>query len=173
MNKRKWHARTLSAKTLGFTEADKEQQRNAFLAVPENRKMWERLEETKERLPWTRHTVESLQNYVEAKGVLTDKQRSYATSLYLDCCMTPDDKIIQQVEARKTCFRLLNLELGRVKPFIDDIIFFSDTHPFTAGQLRAVNNISKRLRAELTKIPKLDSEMFDGWFLKPENPVDK
>ena len=158
---------------LGFTEADREYQRNAFLAVPENKKLWERLEETKKRLPWTRYTVESLQRYVEAKGFLTDKQRSYATSLYLDCCMTPDDKITQQIETRKTCFRLLNLELGRVKQFVDSVVFFSDTHPFTSGQIRAINNIAKRLRAELTKVPKLDDDKFDGWFPKPEIPVDK
>jgi len=150
----------------GFTGKDKEDNLNKFLATPEYQTLWSRLEETKKRLPWTRSTVDSLKAFVEGKGSLTDKQKSFATSLYIDMCVMSDDRLFEQVETRKVGYRLLDLELGRARNFVIDVMYKTDTRPFSLGQMRALNNIAKRQRVKLTQIPKLvDGETFDGWFL--------
>src|SRR3972149_2463022 len=76
-----------------FTQSERDANVSRFIDSPEHKKLWERLEETEKRMPWCRQLVASLRGYAEFKGVMTDKQKSLATSLYLDCCMTTDDKI--------------------------------------------------------------------------------
>ena len=149
----------------GFTGKDKEDNLERFFAVPGNKKLWERLDETKQRLPWIRSTVDSLKGYAENNGVMTEKQKSFATSLYIDACVTTDDRLFEQVEARKLGYRLLNLQLGRVQVLVNDIMDKADSRPFSMGQIRVFKNIAKRQCVKLTQIPKLTDETFDGWFL--------
>jgi len=146
-----------------FTGADKETVLKGFLAVPENTTLWNRLEETKETLPWLRSLVNSLQTQAGAKGALSDKQRSLATSLYLDACITTNDKVFEQQEARKLGYRLMRLNLGRVQQLVSDIMYRTESRPFSLAQIRAFQNIAQRQRVKLTQIPKLTSETFDGW----------
>jgi len=158
----------------GFTGKDKEDNLNKFFAVPEYKTLWDRLEETKQRLPWARSTVDSLKAYVEQKGTMTEKQKSFATSLYIDACVTTDDRLFEQVETRKLGYRLMELELGRVRSLVTDIMLKTDSRPFSLGQARAFNSIAKRQCVKLTQIPKLTDETFDGWFkIEPEIVVDK
>lgn len=162
----------------GFSGKDKEDNLNKFFASPEYKKLWDRLEETKQRLPWIRATVDSLEAYIEQTGTLTDKQKSFATSLYIDACVTSDDRLFEQVETRKLGYRLMDLELGRVRSLVIDIMFRTNTRPFSLGQMRAFNNIAKRQRVKLTQIPKLTDETFDGWSLiepkiEPDTTLDK
>lgn len=157
----------------GFTGKDKEDNLNKFFASPEYKKLWDRLEETKQRLPWIHTTIDSLKAYIEQTGTLTDKQKSFATSLYIDACVTSDDRLFEQVEARKLGYRLMNLELGRVKGFVSDIMYKTNNRPFSLGQIRALNNIAKQQRVKLTQIPKLiDGVDFDGWFLTETDKVE-
>lgn len=148
----------------GFTGKDKEDNLKEFFAYAQNRKLWERLEETKQRLPWTRSIVDSLKGYVEQAGKMTDKQKSFATSLYIDACVTNDDRLFEQVETRKLGYRLMELELGRVKSLVIDIMLKSDSRPFSLGQIRVFHSIAKVQCVKLTQIPKLTAETFDGWF---------
>jgi hypothetical protein len=152
------------SKETGFSAADKEERINYFLSSPENKRLLERLNETRNRLPWTQKIVDSLKSRIEHSGELSDKQRSLATKLYLDCCITTDEKLIEQVETRKTCLRLLGMELGKTADFIYNMVYHSDTRPFTVNQIRAVNNIAKRHRKALEEAPPLTD--FDGWFPK-------
>lgn len=153
-----------------FTSADKESNRKEFLALPENAKLWERLAETEQRLPWCRTLINSLRGYAEFKGKMTDKQRSLATSLYLDCCMTSDDKLIEQVATRKLGYRLMELQLGRTNDFVRDVMFRCDNRAFTGGQMRAIQNIAKRVAHPLANIPEMTDDTFDGWFKKECKP---
>jgi len=164
----------LSASSESFTGKDVQSEISKFKAKPENATLWDRLDETKERLPWIKSLVDSLQGQIIHKGTLTDKQRSLATSLYLDACMTSDDKVFEQQEARKLGYRLMVLNLGRVQQFVSDIMYRTDKRPFTLGQITAFQNIAKRQREKLSKVPKLiDGETFDGWFKKePREDVD-
>jgi hypothetical protein len=154
-----------------FTEAERKGNIQGFLSLPENAKLWERLEETEKRLPWCRSLVASLRGYVEFKGKMTDKQKSLATSLYLDCCMTTDDKLEEQVNCRKLGYRLLELQLGRTGDFVRDVMCRCDGRAFTGGQMRAFYNIAKRVAHPLANIPEINDEIFDGWFKK--NPSQK
>jgi len=157
----------------GFSGKDIEDNLKNFTASPEHKKLLDRLEETKQRLPWSRSTVDSLRTYIEQHGELTDKQKSFATSLYIDACVTTDDKLFEQVETRKLGYRLMELELGRVTNLVYDIMLRADTRPFSLGQQRALKNIAKRQCVKLTQIPKLNEETFDGWFkIQPEIAVD-
>ncbi len=150
----------------GFTGKDRENTLNKFFASPENKKLWERLDETKQRLPWTRSTVDSLKTYAEKTGKMTEKQKSFATSLYIDTCVIGDDKLFEQVETRKLGFRLMQLELRNVQSLVTDIMFRTNTKSFSLGQIRAFQNIAKRQQAKLTKVKKLtDGVDFDGWNL--------
>ena len=149
----------------GFTGKDKEDNLEKFFASPEYKTLWERLDETKQRLPWTRSTIDSLKHFIETTGNLTDKQKSFATSLYIDACVTSDDRLFEQVETRKLGYRLMELELGRVANLVIDIMSRADNRPFSLGQTRAFNNIAKRQCVKLTHIAKLTDETFDGWFL--------
>ncbi len=164
----------MSAPDDSFTAKDRDTEIEKFKATPENATLWDRLLETKERLPWTRQLVESLQRQVVSRGKLSDNQRSLATSLYIDTCITSDDKIFEQKEMRKLGYRLLTLNLGRVQEFVSDIMFRTDSRAFTLGQMRAFQNIAKRQRLQLTKVPKLiEGETFDGWFkIEPSTDVD-
>jgi hypothetical protein len=157
-----------------FTGKDRDTAINEFKSKPENATLWNRLNETKERLPWVRYLVESLQSQIIHKGMLSDKQRSLATSLYLDACITTDDKIFEQREARKLGYRLMELNLGRVQQLVSDIMYRTDSRAFTLAQIRAFQNIAKRQRLNLMKVPKLiDGETFDGWFkITPDAQVD-
>ena len=148
----------------GFTGKDKEDNLKKFFATPEYKTLWDRLDETKQRLPWTRSTIDSLKTYVEQKGTMTEKQKSFATSLYIDACVTSDDRLFEQVETRKLGFRLMELELGRVRSLVLDIMDKANSRPFSLGQTRAFNSIAKRQCVKLTQIPKLTEETFDGWF---------
>ena len=157
----------------GFTGKDREDNLKEFFSSPEHKKLWDRLEETKQRLPWTRSTIDSLRGYIENTGTLTDKQKSFATSLYIDACVTTDDRLFEQVETRKLGYRLMELELGRVHSLVYDIMDRTDSRPFSLGQARAFNNIAKRQRVKLTQIPKLTDETFDGWFkIEPKIQLD-
>lgn len=149
-----------------FTQADKESNLAKFLETPEHKKLWERLEETEKRMPWCRNLVASLRGYTEFKGAMTDKQKSLATSLYLDCCMTTDDKIQEQVNCRKLGYRLLELRLGRTGDFILDVMTRCDGRAFTGGQMRAIYNIAKRVAHPLASVPEMTDDSFDGWFKK-------
>jgi len=157
----------------GFTGKDKEDNLKKFFASPENKKLWERLEETTQRLPWIKSLVDSLKSYAEQTGNLTEKQKSLATSIYIDACVTTDDRLFEQVEARKLGYRLMELELGRVRELVIDIMYRADNRPFSLGQIRALNNIAKRQRVKLTQIPKLTNETFDGWFLIEKTEMNK
>lgn len=150
---------------IGFTGADKEDNLKTFLASEAHQILWERLEETKQRLPWTRSTVDDLKAYAERTGKMTVKQKSFATSLYIDACVTSDDRLFEQVETRKLGYRLMELELGRVRSLVIDIMYHTSSRPFSLGQTRAFKNIAKRQCVKLTKIPKLTEKEFDGWFL--------
>ncbi len=167
MQKVEWQ---MSASNESFTGKDVQSEIDKFKAKPENATLWDRLEETKQRLPWIRSLVDSLQGQVIHKGALSDKQRSLATSLYLDACITSDDKVFEQQEARKLGYRLMVLNLGRVQQFVSDIMYRTDKRPFTLGQMRAFQNIAKRQREKLKEVPKLiDGETFDGWFRIEKN----
>ncbi len=157
-----------------FTGKDRDTEIAKFKAIPENATLWDRLEETKQRLPWIGSLVKSLQGQIVQKGVLSDKQRSLATSLYIDACVTSDDKVFEQQEARKLGYRLMVLNLGRVQQLVEDIMFRTDSRPFTLGQIRAFQNIAKRQRINLMNVPKMiDGETFDGWFkIEPDASVD-
>ena len=158
----------------GFTGKDREDSLKEFLASPTNKKLWERLEETRQRLPWTRSTIDSLKSYAERTGAMTEKQKGFATTLYIDACVTSDDRLFEQVETRKLGYRLMNLELGRVASLVIDIMYKTESRPFSLAQMRAFNNIAKRQRVKLTQIPKLTEETFDGWFLiEPKVELDK
>lgn len=158
----------------GFTGKDKEDNLKKFFASPEYKTLWNRLDETRQRLPWTRSTIDSLKNYIEEKGTLTDKQKSFATSLYIDACVTSDERLFEQVETRKLGYRLMELELGGVRSLVINIMSRVDSRPFSLGQARAFTSIAKRQCVKLTKIPKLTNETFDGWFkIEPEVVVDK
>ena len=149
---------------IGFTDADRESNIKAFLELPEHQKLWERLDETKERLPWCRSLIDNLMGYVGYKGKMSDKQMSLATSLYLDCCMTTDDKLQEQTNCRKLGYRLMELQLGRTGDFVRDVMMRCDSRAFTGGQMRAIYNIAKRVAHPLANIPELTDEEFDGWF---------
>lgn len=157
----------------GFTGKDREDNLKKFFADTGNEKLWERLEETKKRLPWARKTIDSLKSYAEETGAMTDKQRGFATSLFIDSCVTRDDKLFEQVKTRKLGYRLMELELGRVRGLVIDIMYKADTRPFSLGQIRAFNNIAKRQQVKLTLTPKLTDETFDGWFLIQKEAEDK
>ncbi len=152
-----------------FTQAERDGNVQGFLSLPENAKLWERLEETSQRLPWCRSLVNNLKAYVEYKGKMSDKQKSLATSLYLDCCMTTDDKLEEQTNCRKLGYRLMELQLGRTGEFVRDVMLRCDGRAFTGGQMRAIYNIAKRVAHPLANIPELTDETFDGWFkLQPK-----
>jgi len=157
-----------------FTMADREKALEEFRAkLPGNATLWDRLEETRARLPWLRSLVDSLQSQIIVKGELSDKQRSLATKLYLDACMTSDDKIEEQQEARKLGYRLLELNLGNAFTFVNDVMFKSSSRPLSFGQMRAMRNIAKRQVNKLAQVPKLTDETFDGWFqIVPKEDVD-
>jgi len=149
----------------GFTGKDKEDSLKEFFTVPGNKTLWDRLEETKQHLPWMRSLVDSLMAYVEKTGTLSDPQKSLATGIYIDACVTGDDKVFEQVATRKLGYRLKDLDLGfRANHLVADIMSRSDSRPFSLGQIRVFNNIAKKQVANLTKIPKLTDETFDGWF---------
>lgn len=150
---------------VGFTGADKENNLKEFLASEAHQMLWERLEETKQRLPWTRGTVDSLKAHVERTGEMTVKQKGFATSLYIDACVTTDERLTEQVETRKLGYRLMDLELGRVRSLVIDIMYHTSKRPFSMGQARAFKNIAKQQCVKLTHIPKLTNKEFDGWFL--------
>jgi len=172
--KRKYDFQLAEAKDIGFTQAEREGNLKAFLDTPEHKKLWERLEETEKRMPWCRQLVTSLRGYAEFKGKMTDKQKSLATSLYLDCCMTTDDKIQEQVNCRKLGYRLLELQLGRTGDFLLDVMTRCDGRAFTGGQMRAIYNISTRVAHPLASIPELTDDSFDGWFKKlPKDDSEK
>ena len=157
-----------------FTGKDREDNKEKFFADEGHKKLWERLDETKKRLPWIQATVDSLEAYIEKNGTLTDNQKSFATSLFIDACVTSDDRLFEQVETRKLGYRLMKLELGRVRSLVTDIMFRTNTRPFSLGQMRAFNNIAKRQIVKLTQIPKLTDETFDGWnLIEPETKLDK
>jgi len=159
----------------GFTGKDREDSLKEFLASPTNKKLWERLEETRQRLPWIGSLVDDLQSYAGKHGTLTDKQKSLATSIYIDACVTSDDKLFEQVETRKLGYRLLELGLSAAgKRFILDVMDRANSRPFSLGQIRAINDIAKRQCVKLTQISKLTDETFDGWFLiEPKVELDK
>ncbi len=178
MMKRRWNIQQVhwqrSEEMGSFSAQDRQTEIDKFKSIPENATLWDRLVETKELLPWAKKLVESLQNQVVKKGHLTDAQRSLATSLYLDACITSEDKVFEQREARKLGYRLMLCNLGRVQQFVEDIMFRTDSRAFTLGQMRALQNIANRQRTNLMKIPKLiDGETFDGWFkIEPISDVD-
>lgn len=149
----------------GFTAKDKEVNLEQFFTSPGNKKLWDRLEETKKRLPWIRELVDSLQGHAEILGSMTDKQKCLATSIYIDACVTTDDKLFEQVETRKLGYRLMQLRLGnKAGNLIYDIMYRADTRPFSLGQMRVIKDIANNKRVELTNIPKLTDKTFDGWF---------
>jgi len=151
-------------KGYGFTAVDKEEVRSKFLAVPENKKLWDRLEETVNRLPWTRYLVDSLKDWIDHHGSLTANQKSLVTKLYLDCCITTEDRLAEQRTTRKLCYRLNELELGKLQVFISDVLYKTNTRPFTSGQINALNKIAQRHQKKLAEIPEILDENFDGWF---------
>jgi hypothetical protein len=153
--------------------SDAEQEDNLNKFKSENTTLWNMLEEVESRIPWQRIIVQDLIGWVKRSGNLTEKQRGLVTSLYMDNCVTTDVKIEEQREARKLCYRLLEVELGQVRNFVYDVTYKTDTRSFTAGQLRAIKNIAKRFRHKLEDI-ELDEEAFDGWIRKvPGIRLDK
>jgi hypothetical protein len=155
----------------GFTDEDRDLNIKAFCDNLEHKKLWERLGETEKIMPWNKSLIQSLKTYIGNTSKLTSKQKSLATSLYLDCCMTSEDKLIEQVTTRKLGYRLMELELGQRKwsgshstmHFIRDVMYRTDTRPFTGGQIRALQNIAQRYATKLADI-ELNGD-FDGWFL--------
>lgn len=163
---------------VGFTGKDRQTMKESFLADEGNQKLWERLKETKERLPWTRQIVTSLQEWVEKHGSLTEKQKGLATSLYIDACVISDDKLFEQAEARKLGYRLMELRLGRIHDTVHDIMLKSDGRILTPGQIGVFQGVAKQQCVKLTLIPKMTEENFDGWFktapiAEPEEGLDK
>lgn len=168
MRQTSWNRRKrLVPAGVGFTGADIESNLNAFFSIADgNKKLWERLHETRDRLPWLRGLIDSLTGTVESKGELTGKQKSLATSLYIDSCTMTDEKIAEQVKMRKVGYRLMTLGLGRANKFIGDVMFRTNTRSLSLAQMRAMNDVAVRVRTELQKVPKLTDEDFDGWFKK-------
>lgn len=158
----------------GFTDSDNAKLLEEFIKDPDNATLWGRLETVKSRLPWARHTVENLQKWALTKGILTSKQKSYVTSLYIDSCVMDDDRIREQREARKLGYRLQKLKLGRVQTFVDSVMIASDTKPLTLGQIRGLRNIASKVSSSLISIPKLTGKTFDGWYeiVEPQTVVD-
>jgi len=172
MKQYNWHSKARTAGH-GFVAVDKDKNIETFLADDGHAKCWQRLDETRERMPWTRSLVDSLKKHICKTGTLTEKQMSLATSLYIDCCIMTDDKIEAQQETRKLGYRLLHLLLGQMEDMVTSIMDNTSKRAFTVAQQRAFNNVAKRQIVELTKIPKHTDETFDGWFeIKPDVTVD-
>jgi hypothetical protein len=156
-----------------FTEADEETNVASFLASDEHKKLWDRLDEVTRVMPWTIRIVESLRHRVKSIGNLTEKQKSLATKLFIDSCVMDEDRLAEQVATRKMCYRLNELDLGKVKIFVENVLYQTDNRAFSSGQIRAINNIAKHARIKLEDVPELSSENFDGWYkLAPKVGID-
>lgn len=128
----------------------------------DNPRAVEMLEEM-QRIPWRRDIVNSLMEQAKKKGKLSPKQLSLVTDLYLDNCMTSDADIARQVACRKLVFRLMKCRLGRMVEFVHSVHDFTYNRPFTAAQMRAIQNIAKKKENELGEIKEYDETNFDGW----------
>lgn len=126
-------------------------------------KTLEMLNEIKDRIPWQRGLVASLQGHIKRKGNLTPKQASLVTSLYLDNCVKSDGEIKQQVECRKLCLRLMECRLGKTQDFVRSVASYTYDRPFSLAQMRCINKVATRKRKELSSIPEFDEHNFDGW----------
>ncbi len=160
---------------MGFSEAEKTfieandlDPRTRFLRDENNQKLVAMMNEVFERLPWQRNVLESLNGSIERKGTLSEKQRAFILSMYMDCCVMSDERVAEQIAVRKICYRLLTLNLGQAQAFVTSVLNRTDQRPFSAGQVRAITNIATRLKYSLAKVPDFTPEEFDGWFKKSE-----
>jgi len=121
-----------------------------------------------QRLPWLRYKLNDLKKYASVKGKLTEGQRGFITSLYIDCCVISDADVKRQVETRKLILRLMILcnkgKLGQVGDFISSVSSRSDKYRFSPAQMRAVENVAKRMTKALAEVPMFTDATFDGWF---------
>ena len=125
----------------------------------------EMLDEIRNRIPWQRGLVDSLQRYLKRKGELTPKQASLVTSMYLDNCVQSDADIRLQVDCRKLALRLMDCRLGKMMDFVRSVVSHTYNRQFSLAQMRSINKIGARMQKELSNIPELDERGFDGWHL--------
>ncbi len=131
-----------------------------------NKELTTMLEELK-KLPWHSFILNSLWQYVEAKGELTEKQRSLVTKLYLECCITSDSKIEEQREMRRLLYQLRTADVGRKDMnFISSLLLFSERRPLTYRQVEVTKKMAKRYMKKMKEID------FDGWFSVPKTGID-
>lgn len=123
------------------------------------------LTEIRDRMPWRRGVVDDLTKFVKNKGKMSAKQRMFITSMYIDNCAMSDMRVREQIATRKLMYRLLQLgTLGKVKNFVYDVSYRTDSMPFSPNQIKALQRIAERSRQALADIPELDDTHFDGWF---------
>ena len=128
-------------------------------------RVWEMLEEVRQRCPWQRHMCNSLVSKIGRSAKLTDGQKSLVTSLYLENVVRSDADINKQKKYRKMVLQLKEASQANwgisaaTRKFISSVATFSDSHTLTDRQISVIRNIAK----EHTDLPDID---FDGWFSK-------
>lgn len=160
----------------GFGRATKEatdQEKFANLAnfsvnYPRQKKM---MDEIKERIPWKKAVIDSMFHHVSNKGKLTMAQEQYLMSMYIDSIAISDDKIAEQVAARKMCHRLMKIDMGR-STFINDIYYKCASNQFTTNMVAAIHKMAHKYRVQLSNIPEVADDEWEGWWHIPkENPT--
>jgi hypothetical protein len=129
-----------------------------------NGKLWDMITEIKERMPWNKPLMESLQSNIGVKGELSDKQKALVMSIYIDCCVMSDSSIELQKETRKLGYRLMKCRLGQMGAFVYSVMDKTNRYSLSAGQMRGINNVANRMREQLASIPELTDKTFDGWY---------
>jgi len=139
----------------------------AFInAAEQNKNLWTMLEDI-EKIPWYKPVAENLKDYVRRKGRLSDKQKSYVTSMYLDYCVITDNEIEKQREARKLLWRMRTMESDAFtfktwnRRFISSL--WAQHKPYTFAQLDTLNKIATKYKLRLSRVPEVADEAFDGW----------
>lgn len=152
--------------------SDEKKAENLAKFETQNERLTEMMKELEERNPWLKRTIQSIRGRAEERGNLTQKQKIYITSLYIDNCVRSDADIREQIVIRKLCYKLLDTHLGKMRSFVLSVFDRTSHSPFSPAQIRAIRNIAKV--SEFAKIPEITDKNFDGWyFIEPRETVDK
>lgn len=130
----------------------------------QNETIWGMLKELYDEAPWNRKLCDSFKNYIRVKGKLSPKQRPIVTQMYLDHCTRSEKFTERQKDARKLLYRMREVKFGGVwgNSFVNDL-YQKDNRPYTDRQLETLDKLAHKFRGQLTKIPVVTDDMFDGW----------